>query len=217
MSLTVAGVLYVPVDAHDYTVDYDLYMQDVLTVSALTDLEKEITGIELLTRLAAAKMTAALVAGVVKTPGRWTRVNAEVAAVNFNKAVPAERDALIKSLVDGIEAFFNNRAAIIADFPILVQKRSKKKKETGAGPELRGARQLGQWDSLVRVLSEYNPEYLDRYLQWHLRDALLAYEDRLRQRALEDYRTELLCYACVAPHAKKGTLKPPKPPRILQG
>jgi hypothetical protein len=47
-----------------------------------------------------------------------------------------------------------------------------------------------------------------------VREALLAYEELLRQEAREVHAAELLRYSLVAPWVKD--LKPPKPPAILE-
>jgi len=67
------------------------------------------------------------------------------------------------------------------------------------------------------VLSGYNPEDFDRVLRWPLRDALLAFENVLREQAAVEYRHASLLYAVMAPHLKKGKLKAPKVPKILRG
>jgi len=80
---------------------------------------------------------------------------------------------------------------------------------------VRGEVQYGQWDRLVRVLAAYNPLRCPEILGWPLRDALLAYEEHLKERAREDYKDAVLVFAVLAPHLKKGA-KPPKIPRILR-
>jgi hypothetical protein len=50
-----------------------------------------------------------------------------------------------------------------------------------------------------------------------LEDALLAYFDLARRRALTDYRHSCILYALQAPYARKGSpMKKPELPRILR-
>lgn len=71
------------------------------------------------------------------------------------------------------------------------------------------------WGEVVRGLAEYNVELFDVILAWPLRDALLAYEARLRREALTDYRLSLLTQAILAPYVKDQ--KPVKLPALLRG
>lgn len=71
------------------------------------------------------------------------------------------------------------------------------------------------WDRMARVLSGYNPESLDRVVEWPLRDVLLGYEHHLREQARIEYHLGLKMYAALAPHTKSKT-SPPKIPRILE-
>lgn len=50
---------------------------------------------------------------------------------------------------------------------------------------------------------------------WPLREALASYEANLRRDAIEQYRTDLLCYAVQRPWAGKDS-KPPELPEILR-
>lgn len=81
--------------------------------------------------------------------------------------------------------------------------------------EVRGARQYGVWDRMLRTLGGFTPDGTAAVSRWHLRDALLAYEDHLRQLARESYHHAVLVFSALAPYARKGSLKPPKIPRIL--
>lgn len=49
---------------------------------------------------------------------------------------------------------------------------------------------------------------------WLVREALLAYEELLRQEARVEHAAELLRYSILAPWVKDA--KPPKPPAILE-
>lgn len=52
-------------------------------------------------------------------------------------------------------------------------------------------------------------------LRWPLREALLAFRELARQRALEAYRFELLLWGLTAPHTKRRQ-EAPKLPAILR-
>jgi hypothetical protein len=67
----------------------------------------------------------------------------------------------------------------------------------------------------VRLIAGHDPLRYAAMLDVPLREALLAYEARLREAALEDYRAELLQWAVLAPHSSKRT-KPPPRPSILE-
>jgi hypothetical protein len=69
---------------------------------------------------------------------------------------------------------------------------------------------------LVRAVTSSNPEHFDRVLGWHLRDALLAYEDHLRRAQAEDYRQRRLEFAMLAPWIPKEQRKAPQPPPLLR-
>lgn len=63
----------------------------------------------------------------------------------------------------------------------------------------------------MRELADHDYDKAQRVLCWPIREALLAYVERLRAQALGAYRHELLVWAALAPHAKK-TPEAPKPP-----
>ncbi len=69
---------------------------------------------------------------------------------------------------------------------------------------------------MARVLSGYNPERLDQILGWHLRDALLSYEEHYRLQTELAFRHAQICFAILAPHLDKNRRKPPKLPEILK-
>lgn len=50
--------------------------------------------------------------------------------------------------------------------------------------------------------------------RWPIREALLAYLDKVRDEALDQFRHEMLTFAILAPWSKNA--KPPKPPEILK-
>lgn len=75
----------------------------------------------------------------------------------------------------------------------------------------RGSADFGDWAVLIRELSGHDYDKAQLVLCWPIREALLAYVDRLRQQALDSYRHELLVWALLAPHQKKPP-EPPKPP-----
>lgn len=51
--------------------------------------------------------------------------------------------------------------------------------------------------------------------RWPIREALLAYLDKVRAETLDQYRHEVLIFSMVAPWSKNA--KPPKLPEILNG
>lgn len=64
---------------------------------------------------------------------------------------------------------------------------------------------------MVRELAGYDYDKAQQVLLWPVREALLAFEERLRQQALDSYRHELLVWAVMAPHAKKVPEAPALP------
>lgn len=69
---------------------------------------------------------------------------------------------------------------------------------------------LGDWGELIRDLAGHDPGRFAEVRGWLLSDALSAFEARLRERALIDYRHEQLLYSFGGLKAK------PKLPRILE-
>lgn len=67
----------------------------------------------------------------------------------------------------------------------------------------------------MRELAGWDPDEFERVDGWPLREALLAYEQRLKVRAAEAYDTALTHYYLVAPYSKDA--KPPEVPSILRG
>jgi hypothetical protein len=54
-------------------------------------------------------------------------------------------------------------------------------------------------------------------MDWPLRDMFLAYIDRLKDDARKHYEFEVLVWAALAPHRRKGSeKKPPDVPAILR-
>jgi hypothetical protein len=68
---------------------------------------------------------------------------------------------------------------------------------------------------MVRELANYDPVLIQAVLRWPLREALVAYVQRLRVQALAEWRHAELCYVSVAPHSTKPG-NPPKEPRVLR-
>lgn len=69
---------------------------------------------------------------------------------------------------------------------------------------------------MIRALSGCRPDRIEEVLSWTVRDGLEAYVACLRERAREDYRTELFLWAILAPWRKEPS-DPPQPPAILSG
>jgi hypothetical protein len=69
----------------------------------------------------------------------------------------------------------------------------------------------------VRELANWEPDHYERVLRWPLREALLAFEQKLKREAREDYQQELMRFAIRSPWiAKSSERKPPDPPPILR-
>lgn len=56
---------------------------------------------------------------------------------------------------------------------------------------------------------------MDEIADWPIREALLAYVERMKDAAATAHRWDLLTWAVLAPHQKKPG-KPPRLPRILR-
>jgi hypothetical protein len=80
---------------------------------------------------------------------------------------------------------------------------------------VRGSRDLGQWDLVVRQVGGWDACRIRQVAAWPLRELLLAYIDILKCQALERYEHDLAVWAQLAPH-QKDPPSPPKPPRILK-
>jgi hypothetical protein len=65
-------------------------------------------------------------------------------------------------------------------------------------------------------LADWDPERAREVIRWPLREALLSYLAHLRKEAMENYRTELLVWAVLAPYGKRKT-EPPRTPDVLRG
>jgi hypothetical protein len=68
---------------------------------------------------------------------------------------------------------------------------------------------------MVRELANYRVEAFPTVLRWPLREALIAYRNKVMDAARAAYRHELSVWAAIAPHSGKKS-EPPKPPSILQ-
>ncbi len=67
----------------------------------------------------------------------------------------------------------------------------------------------------MRELSNYDPIRARQVLKWPLREALLAYEHKMRLEASEEHRYQMLMWAPIAANSVKK-VKPPKVPAILK-
>jgi len=65
---------------------------------------------------------------------------------------------------------------------------------------------------LVRELAEWQPDQYARVTCWPLREALLAFEQRMKRHAHDDYRADLLVHAVMAPYLSKNATPPDIPP-----
>jgi len=53
-------------------------------------------------------------------------------------------------------------------------------------------------------------------MDWPIREIFLGYLAILKREAREQYHHDLLVWAVLAPHAKRGSLKQPSVPTILK-
>ncbi len=67
----------------------------------------------------------------------------------------------------------------------------------------------------MRELADWSPDRYDAVLRWPLREALLAYIERLKASARQLYDRDLLIWAILAPYSKDA--RAPKLPEILAG
>lgn len=69
----------------------------------------------------------------------------------------------------------------------------------------------------MRELAEWQPDQYARVACWPLREALLAFEHRMKVRAREDYTATILRHAVLAPHMNDARdRRTPEPPPILR-
>ncbi len=70
---------------------------------------------------------------------------------------------------------------------------------------------------MVRELAEWNPDRYREVTRWLLREALLAYSQKLKNDAREAYRFDVLAYLLQLPWRKKGAKsQAPVIPEILK-
>lgn len=67
---------------------------------------------------------------------------------------------------------------------------------------------------MVRELADWDPERAQVVLRWPLREALLAYVERLKAHAQAQYEHAMLLWASIAPYAKGA--RQPDLPAILK-
>lgn len=67
---------------------------------------------------------------------------------------------------------------------------------------------------MVRELADWQPDRYEAVARWPLREALLAYAERIKRSAREQYDQAMLIWAALAPHSKKATQ--PDLPAILR-
>jgi hypothetical protein len=65
-------------------------------------------------------------------------------------------------------------------------------------------------------LAGYDPDQLDRVLDWDVRDGLLAIEARMKDEAMADHRHAELIWAVLAAGGKSKDDRGPTPPPILR-
>jgi hypothetical protein len=67
---------------------------------------------------------------------------------------------------------------------------------------------------MVRDLADWNPALYGAVARWPLREALLAYVERIKASARAQYDQAMLIWAALAPHAKNS--RQPDLPPILK-
>jgi hypothetical protein len=68
---------------------------------------------------------------------------------------------------------------------------------------------------MIRELAAYQPGQYAAVLRWPMREALIAYREKMIASARAAYKHELTLWAAIAPHNPKKT-DAPKPPAILR-
>lgn len=71
------------------------------------------------------------------------------------------------------------------------------------------------WAPVVRELAGGNYHEAAIVSRWPIREALMAYLERVKREAMETYRMEFLAWASMAPHSAKK-IDPPEIPDILK-
>jgi hypothetical protein len=69
---------------------------------------------------------------------------------------------------------------------------------------------------MIRSAAGFDPARFEEASHWPLRDLFLNYLERQKEIARENYHTELLIWAALAPHRKRAS-KAPDLPKILKG
>lgn len=64
-------------------------------------------------------------------------------------------------------------------------------------------------------MAGHDPGRFDEVMDWPLRDLFLGFLERVQERARQNYQTELLVWAALAPHQKRQS-KPPDLPAVLK-
>ena len=66
---------------------------------------------------------------------------------------------------------------------------------------------------MIRELSGYDPDRAEVIAGWPVREGLLCYLNKLRERARENFRTDVMVWAFQSPYCKAD---PPKLPAVLK-
>ena len=69
---------------------------------------------------------------------------------------------------------------------------------------------------MVRSAGGHDYDRCRAVLGWPLREAMLSYLERERERAAVEYRSSVLVWAALHPHTKKPKPLPPQLPEILK-
>ena len=69
---------------------------------------------------------------------------------------------------------------------------------------------------MIRSAAGFDPARFEEVRDWPLRDLFLNYLERQKEIARENYHTELLIWAVLAPYRKRPS-RAPDLPKILKG
>lgn len=71
------------------------------------------------------------------------------------------------------------------------------------------------WSPVVREVTGGDYTKAAIVSRWPIREALMVYLERCKQKAMETYKMELLAWASIAPHSAEK-IDPPEIPTILR-
>jgi hypothetical protein len=138
---------------------------------------------------------------------------------DWTPAMAADTAAFLKHLTSAEDKQTLNActASLVADFfvhglaTLMTSRKYSSPLEAPASP----SENVGDWDALVRELAGHDPARMVAVVRWPVREALLAYVDRMKQAELEQFRWNTLTWWVSADKVKKPG-KPPAVPPILR-